>query len=1204
MLLLLTVAPDTQAQRRRYADTWVVGPGVVLAWDESTRNLTVGDTWNVVAQSGYGLLCDPETGHLRRTSANGIVRTEGGRALDVLRASITPDFTVTENTLILPHPGNVSLMLIVETRPLVATGLPPPQPSARLQDSIVIAVARDGRDALDSRAEPIFSGRDLPSTLPLSQPAIGHTVTATTTCDGTGYWILTTQRPAFVSDELRVLAWKFDADGLAAEPVISTVPIMGTNWGHLCPTPDGERLLVSLSVTEFDKATGVVRTTATALPDSVFSSGHRDVAFTHDGRYVYHSQLRQRPGEAEYALVITRYDTEHVDADARFVEAGRWAIPQVDVSTSEPTPGFRPVASIGLAPDSAVYVTGVGRVYRLRRPWLPVADIVIDTVAVADTPYAALILPNVVTAWFVPPAEACQPPRAMVTIDTVCADSCVTVVYTGSPYDTLVAEIDGGSVARWSTTRSPCLDLPDRPVRLRLVVRNRWGSDTLVRTVLVRRRPIVDAGRDTTVCSGAVVRLAATSGYTSYRWTPAGGLDDPTSRTPLVTIGKAAGVWYVRAWNADGCEGLDSVTIDVHDDATTVSSDTTICRGGAAPLRASGGRTYRWSPAAGLSSTSSEAVIAAPDTTTIYHVLIADSNGCTWDRSVTVVVRTSLAVDAGPDVIACGGATVHLQASGTGDAVWSWSWDPVDGLDAPATANPSFVFDGTERRFVVTAVAPDGCTGSDTVIVRPGVLEASVIGDTAVCRGTSVDLLAVPAGATYRWLDLGAPSFDPRRPVAPPTSTTYAVEVTSGSCVDTAYHRVTVREPPVLVVTSDTVVCRGASVLLTATGATVYRWRPADGVSDTTSPSPFVMPATTTTYMVIGRNADGCADTALVHVQVVDAVVVEVSDDTTICMGDTAEIAVRGGRRYRVEPDQGVIAVTADHILLAPRRTTTYAVIGSMADGGCADTATVTVTVVEATLPGVPADTTICAGDTVWVDLGATSAVVVVPATGVVERGGRIVGLAPERSVVYAIRSTDGGRCPAHATVSIVVTDQDSRGRIVFGGGTVRPGATTTTTMDVVGMAENALITMPSPAPMATLTGIDRGTVVDDGRLGGPVVIRLSGDGQYALTWYGYLAARTSAGLTVVGDSGVECRHPFVVPGELTLEGCGIPFRAIRLTSGMGSVGLYDLQGRGVAMIPTGADGSLAELMPELAAGVYLMRTEYAGSRLVVVDGR
>jgi uncharacterized repeat protein (TIGR02543 family) len=73
--------------------------------------------------------------------------------------------------------------------------------------------------------------------------------------------------------------------------------------------------------------------------------------------------------------------------------------------------------------------------------------------------------------------------------------------------------------------------------------------------------------------------------------------------------------------------------IHFQDPVTSVSEDSTICKGSTAELTASGGINYLWS-----TGETTAGISVSPEFTTIYSVIITDSNGCSAEEEVTVYV--------------------------------------------------------------------------------------------------------------------------------------------------------------------------------------------------------------------------------------------------------------------------------------------------------------------------------------------------------------------------------------------------------------------------------------------------------------------------------------------------------------------------------------------------------------------------------------
>jgi hypothetical protein len=111
-------------------------------------------------------------------------------------------------------------------------------------------------------------------------------------------------------------------------------------------------------------------------------------------------------------------------------------------------------------------------------------------------------------------------------------------------------------------------------------------------------------------------------------------------------------------------------------------------------------------------------------------------------------------------------------------------------------------------------------------------------------------------------------------------TTTYAFTPAAGACATGTTMQIVVNAlPTVTASAASATVCPGASVVLTATGASTYAWN-----NGSTSSSITVSPTAATTYTVTGTSAAGCTATATVSVGVATTPVIS-SPTTVSCSG-------------------------------------------------------------------------------------------------------------------------------------------------------------------------------------------------------------------------------------------------------------------------------------------------------------------------------
>lgn len=155
-------------------------------------------------------------------------------------------------------------------------------------------------------------------------------------------------------------------------------------------------------------------------------------------------------------------------------------------------------------------------------------------------------------------------------------------------------------------------------------------------------------------------------------------------------------------------------------------ADQTTCPGEAVQLEASGGSSYNWSPAEGLSATDIANPMAAPTETTLYTVEIFDDCGVPFYDDVLVIIDNeqfdlSLTTDPADLETVFPGQTFSLtavvEADSLNDYTYSWSTTGSSSLVSPDMVMTNVVansMEGTES-ISLQVSSPAGCT-QDTVI--------------------------------------------------------------------------------------------------------------------------------------------------------------------------------------------------------------------------------------------------------------------------------------------------------------------------------------------------------------------------------------------------------------------------------------------------------------------------------------------------------
>jgi gliding motility-associated-like protein len=501
-------------------------------------------------------------------------------------------------------------------------------------------------------------------------------------------------------------------------------------------------------------------------------------------------------------------------------------------------------------------------------------------------------------------------------------------------------------------------------------------------------------------------------GGISFSWNfgdPGSGASNTSTGFNANHVFQNPGVYSVMliAQDPNACNDADTSyrTITVYAvPVLQLTPDTNACSGTGVLLQASGGQSYQWSPAIGLSSTNNSSTVALPPSTQTYTVIVTNPGGCADTGQVTVGVIPSPTADAGTGGFICPGDSLQLSASGG----IGYQWSAASTLDNASLPNP--IASPTQTTiYTVTVTAANGCTDEDTVTVQVSNVLALPGPDVDLCIGQSTQLNG-GGGGTYLWQPpTGLSGTTIANPVAAPTvTTTYSLTVTNSiGCRHTDSIMVVVHPLPTVSLGPDLVVlCENDSLQLQAIGAATYVWTPPVALSNPNISNPLAFPTSTTTYVVLGTDIYGCQDADTLVIDVLPAPQAVAWGGTTICQDSSLRIYASGGGTYQWSPASAVDNPNSPNPIVTLAQTTNL-IVRVIGSNGCDDRDTVYIPVTptpEARIVGPP---TICSneqvillasgGDSYLWNTGATTPKIIV---------------YPQQSALYtAVTYQDG--CPS-----------------------------------------------------------------------------------------------------------------------------------------------------------------------------------------------
>lgn len=385
--------------------------------------------------------------------------------------------------------------------------------------------------------------------------------------------------------------------------------------------------------------------------------------------------------------------------------------------------------------------------------------------------------------------------------------------------------------------------------------------------------PSIQANANTSnICNGGTVVLNGLGGV-SYTWS--GGVLNNVPFAPS----PGYHTYVVTGEDANGCTNEDSVTIQVNPIVTIVATpDTNICDGETVSLSGQGALSYSWNN--GIQN----AVPFTPNLGTTNYVMTAtDVNGCIAQDSIAITANPLPNVQAmASSIIICQGDSLSLTSSGVINPVWS------NGV----TEGVRFIPVVGTQSYAVSGSNSFGCLGADSIVVQVNPLpniNITASGDS-ICEGNTISLIASGA-STYNWSN-GVNQNIPFIPNAGFNMYTVSAIDTNACAAEDSVGIMVNPLPIISAVASDSIICDGEYISLTASGAQTYVW--SNGISNGVSFTPSLG---VQTYTVVGTDANNCQNQTNLYVTINPNpnIAIQTSNNgNELCEGETVILTASG----------------------------------------------------------------------------------------------------------------------------------------------------------------------------------------------------------------------------------------------------------------------------------------------------------------------
>ncbi len=566
------------------------------------------------------------------------------------------------------------------------------------------------------------------------------------------------------------------------------------------------------------------------------------------------------------------------------------------------------------------------------------------------------------------------------------------------------------------------------------------------------------ASSDQTICQGENAALLAVSGQLGdvVRWEMS--LDNfataptPIAHTlPFYSPGMPpVSTCYRAVISNGGCAEAYAtpacIQVDAPSQGGIVQPDRTICVGSPSGLLELSGQTgsvVRWETSTDgfatlqpIPSLSTSLSVAAVTEDRCFRAVVRNG-ACNEVPSQPVCITTQSLSDAGTlngaaTVCASETNTSTLCLTGFNGLIINWesTTDAVNFSNPiPINLNASCLtatnISQTTCYRVQVQNAPCAAVYSDWACITAQQPPAVHAGGNAPSCATSYRLNGnTPAIGTGTWsVSPAGPVIadfnDPRSMVTglvPGQSYIFTWTIDDGVCTPVSDAAVITVDPlasdQALVATANpATICLGQPTIISAAGASTYRWFPVGGTRQSFSQRP----AATTTYTVRGTTATGCTSTTGVTVTVLPLPVVAASASAAEVCGPVGSVTLSatGADTYTWRPGN----LTGQTVTVSLNQTRTYTVRG-FDTNGCSNSATVTVTLLTApTVTAAVSQQAICAGGSTTLSATGAGSYLWQP----VNQAGSSIQVNPSATTVYTVVGLAPNSCTATARVTVNV---------------------------------------------------------------------------------------------------------------------------------------------------------------------------------------
>lgn len=430
---------------------------------------------------------------------------------------------------------------------------------------------------------------------------------------------------------------------------------------------------------------------------------------------------------------------------------------------------------------------------------------------------------------------------------------------------------------------------------------------------------IAITGYENGVCLGGSVTLTASgSANGKYVWLDSNGqtikegTDDGSDKLTLTPDKEGSYVYTVKGYDEINCEGKATITLEVYQNPVltiTANENNSNCIGTNVELTVSGKNTntFNWTLKDennnSLGDASGASLRIPLQQSTQFYVEGTDINGCKGTTNTTIVAKPYPTFNIkGKDYVCQGEKSVTLTVEGTTGTTYEWT------RNENITSGESFTendvkYDGSSYYNVKVSGTLDGCKLEQdyklNIVTPPNIY---ISGNNVYCEGEEVKMTAKGGiEGKYIWNNNNSSTADSYETIATPTVTQFSVTgQDSKGCSNTATFNITVKSAPnvQIKVPETTEICKESTIKLEVEGANTYTWEEVKGENSSdyactncASINPQI--DTDVTYIVTGKDVEGCLNTDTINITAKEIPEITISGENIVCMGAQVKLTAQ-----------------------------------------------------------------------------------------------------------------------------------------------------------------------------------------------------------------------------------------------------------------------------------------------------------------------